>query len=50
MLKEIPGSMPVQKFKPKLSKKNKRITQVHGSMKAKNVLAVLKDIESKKQE
>ena len=50
VLKEIPGFLPVQKVKPKLSKKNTRITQVHGSMKAKNVLTVLKDIESKKQE
>ena len=49
VLKEILGFMPVQKVKPKLSKKNTRITQVHGSMKAKNVLTVLKDIESKKQ-
>ena len=32
VLKEIPGFLPVQKVKPKLSKKNTRITQVHGSM------------------
>ena len=49
-LKDIPGFMTVQKVKPKLSKKNTRITQVHGSMKAKKVLNLLKDIEDKKQE
>ena len=44
------GLLPVQKVKQKLSKKNTSITQVHRSMKAKNVLTVLKDIENKKQE
>ena len=42
--------MTIQKMKPKLSKKNTQITQVHGSMKAKKVLDMLKNIEDKKEE
>ena len=49
-LTEIPGFMVVQKVKPKLSKKNTCITQVHGSMKIKKVLNMLKEIANKKQE
>ena len=41
--------MAVQKVKPKLSKKNTRITQIHTSMKEEKVLDLLKDIEDKQE-
>ena len=47
-LQEIPGFMIIQKVKPKLSKKNTQVTQAHGSMKAKKVLDMLKDVEDRK--
>ena len=43
-------SLAVQKVKPKPSKKNTCITQVHGSMKEEKVLDLLKEIENKKQQ
>lgn len=49
-LQEIPGLMSIQRVKPKLSKKNTRVTQVHGSMKANRILDLVKGIEDKKQE
>ena len=49
-LTEIPGFMTVQKVKPKLSKENVRVTQIHGSMKAKNVINVVKEIKEKKEQ
>ena len=48
-LTEIPGFMAIQKVKPKLSKENVRVTQIHGSMKAKNVINVVKEIKEKKK-
>jgi hypothetical protein len=49
-IQEVPGFMSIQKVKPKLSKSNTRVTQVHGSMKAKMVLDKLKVIDDKKIE
>ena len=49
-LNEIPGFMTIQKIKPKLSKENVRVTQIHGSMKAKNVINVVKEIKEKKEQ
>ena len=49
-LQEIPGIMAIPKVKSKLSKKNTWITQVHGSMKAKKVLDMLKDKKDKKDQ
>ena len=49
-LQEIPGFTTIHKVKPKLSKKKTRITQVHGSMKAKKALDMLKDIENEKEQ
>ena len=48
-LTEIPDFMTVQKVKPKLSKENVRVTQIHGSMKAKNVISIVKEIKEKKE-
>ena len=47
-LQDIPGFMIIQKVKPKLSKKNTKVTQAHDSMKAKKVLDMLKDVEDRK--
>ena len=47
-LEEIPGLLTVQKVKPKLSKTTTRVTQVHGSMKGKNVLELVQSIKEKK--
>jgi len=47
---ENPGFMETQKVKPKLSKNNTVVTQVHGSMKAINVLTIVKEIKSKNDE
>jgi hypothetical protein len=49
-IQEVPGFMSIQKVKPKLSKSKTRVTQVHGSMKAKMVLDKLKVIDDKKIE
>jgi hypothetical protein len=49
-LDDIPGFMTIQKVKPNLSKTNTRVTQVHGSMKAKRVLTVVEDIKNKKDQ
>ena len=46
---EIPGLMAVQKVKPKLTKKTTRVTQVHGSMKGRDILNTLKEMEEKKE-
>ena len=48
-LEEIPGLLTIQKVKPKLSKTKTRVTQVHGSMKGKNVTDLVKSIKEKKE-
>jgi len=49
-LEEIPGLLTVQKVKPKMTKVTTRVTQVHGSMKGKNVLEMVKVIQDKKDQ
>ncbi|XP_065641158.1 uncharacterized protein LOC124813955 [Hydra vulgaris] len=49
-LEEIPGLLTVQKVKPKISKITTRVTQVHGSMKGKNVLDLVKVIQDNKNQ
>ena len=49
-IEEIPGVMTIQKVKPKTSKKSTRVTQVHGSMKGRDILATLRDIHDKKEQ
>ncbi|XP_047127882.1 uncharacterized protein LOC124808783 [Hydra vulgaris] len=49
-LEEIPGLLTVQKVKPKISKLTTRVTQVHGSMKGKNVLDLVKVIQDNKNQ
>ncbi|XP_065672342.1 uncharacterized protein LOC136090155 [Hydra vulgaris] len=49
-LEEIPGLLTVQKVKPKVSKLTTRVTQVHGSMKGKNVLDLVKVIQDNKNQ
>ena len=49
-LEEIPGFLTIQKVKPKLSKATTRVTQVNGSMNAKNVLELVKSIKDKKEQ
>ena len=44
---QIPGFMTIQKVKPKPSKMTTRVTQVHGSMKGKNILTTLQEIGQK---
>ena len=39
--------MTIQKVKPKPSKMTTRVTQVHGSMKGKNILTTLQEIGQK---
>ena len=49
VLSDIPDFMTQQKVKPRLSKKSVRVTQIYGSMKAKNVIEVVKEIKDKKE-
>ena len=48
-LDEIPGLLTVKKIKPNLEKTSTRITQVHGSMRAKDVASMVKEIKDKKE-
>ena len=47
---EIIGFMTIQKVKPTMKNKNTQITQVHGSMKVKQVLDLLNQVEEKTEE
>ena len=50
-LEEIPGLLTVQKVKPKqLTKPSTRVTQVHGSMEAKDVISLVKSIKEQKEQ
>ena len=50
-LEEIPGPLTVQKVKPKqLTKSSTRVTQVHGSMEAKDVINLVKSIKEQKEQ
>ena len=50
-LEEIPGLLTVQKVKPKqLTKSSTRITKVHGSMEAKDVINLVKSIKEQKKQ
>ena len=49
VLSDISDFMTVKKVKPKLSKESVRVTQIYGSMKAKNVIEVVKEIKDKKE-
>ena len=48
-LEEVPGLLTIKKVKPNLQKTSTRVTQVHGSMRAKDVAAKVKDIKEQKQ-
>ena len=49
VLSDIPDFMTVKKVKPKLSKESVRVTKIYGSMKAKNVIEVVKEIKDRKE-
>ena len=49
-MSEIPNFVTIQKVKPKLSKENVRVTQLYGSMKAKNAIVLVKEIKEKKEQ
>ena len=50
-LEEIPGFLTVQKVKPKqLTKPSTRVTQVHGSMEAKDIISLVKSIKEQKEQ
>ena len=50
-LEEIPGLLTVQKVKPKqLTKSSTKVTQVQGSMEAKDVINVVKSIKEQKEQ
>ena len=46
---EIPGLMVTKKVKPNLEKVSTRVTQMHGSMRAKDVAAIVKGIKEVKE-
>ena len=48
-LEEIPGLMVTKKVKPNLEKVSTRVTQIHGSMRAKDVAAIVKGIKEVKE-
>ena len=50
LIEEIPGFMPIRKVKPNLFTSSTRITQIHGSMKAKDVLSLVAGINEKKEQ
>ena len=50
LIEEIPGFMPIRKVKPNLLTSSTRITQIHGSMKAKDVLSLVAGINEKKEQ
>lgn len=48
-IEEIPGLLTVKKVKPNMEKTSTRVTQVHGSMRAKDVASLVKDIKEQKE-
>ena len=48
-IEEIPGLLCMKKVKPKESTKNVRLTQVHGSMLAKDILTLAESIKEEKE-
>lgn len=48
-LENIPGLLTIQKMKPKQASKFTRVTQVHGSMKGKEVVGKVKRINEAKE-
>ena len=49
VLEEIPGLLTVKKVKPDMEKASTRVTQVHGSMRAKDVASLVEDIKEQKE-
>ena len=47
-LEEIPGLLTIKKVKLNQEKKLVRLIQVHGSMRAKDVVSKVEEIETKK--
>ena len=47
-LEEIPGLLTIKKVKPTLERTSTRITQVHGSMRAKDIAGKVKEIKEQK--
>ena len=47
-LEEIPGLLTIKKVKLNQEKKLVRLMQVHGSMRAKDVVSKVEEIETKK--
>jgi hypothetical protein len=48
-LEEIQGLLTVKKVKPNIEKASTRVTQVHGSMRARDVASLVKDIKEQKE-
>lgn len=49
-LNEIPGLLPIDRVKPKTDPtKNTRVTQIHGSLEAKDVLSMVESIKCDKE-
>ena len=49
-LEEIPGLLTIEKVKLNQEKKLVRLIQVHGSMRAKDVVSKVEEIETKKMQ
>ena len=49
-LEEIPGLLTIKKVKLNQEKKLVRLIQVHGSMRAKDVVSKVEEIETKKMQ
>uniref|UniRef100_A0A7M5XKL4 Uncharacterized protein n=1 Tax=Clytia hemisphaerica TaxID=252671 RepID=A0A7M5XKL4_9CNID len=49
-LEEVPGLLSIKKFKPATEKKSVRVTNVYGSMRAKDVASQVQVIKEKKKE
>ena len=47
-MSEIPGFLKSNKVKPKAASTNHRVTQVHGSMEAKDMLKLVEGIKEDK--
>ena len=48
-LEEIQGLLTVKKVKPNMEKASTRVTQVHGSMRARDAASLVKDIKEQKE-
>ena len=48
-LEEVPGLLTIKKAKPTLEKSSVRVTQVHGSMRVKDVVSKVREIKEEKQ-